>query len=138
VSLPDDIDLVDPAKREIAKLKDPAAAASLLEALVRRSKDQHLPREDEALPLGKGRSLRSIRITYARSEYRLIYMLVRHSEKTPQEKGERIVVAAVRRPIRFVGLLAWRKNQPKVGARGNTAWTRSEEWLADNPNYRRT
>jgi hypothetical protein len=140
VELPDSITITDQAKRELAKMggKMPAAVATLLEAMVRRSKDQHQVRENEALPVGKGRALRAIRVTYERSEYRLIYMQVRHARADPTPSSTRVVVAAAtRRPVRFVGLLAWRKNQPRVGHHAATAWSRSEDWLHENPQYER-
>jgi mRNA-degrading endonuclease RelE of RelBE toxin-antitoxin system len=124
------------AVKDLKRL-DPAAAASLLEAFTGRCLERHLPRQDEALPTGKGRGLRSIRITYCGGEFRLIYATVRPA-KSPASKRPGATRRPGARPIRFLGLLAWSKKQDRVGSpRAATAWARADAWFADHPEYRR-
>jgi hypothetical protein len=127
--------LAPEARRELGGL-DKQISAALLEAFGRRCHDQHLPREDERLPIGRGKALRSIRITLAGSQFRLVYFQVRDLDG-----AERTRVAssrATKRPIRFVGLLAWGKKDKKLGsARAKTAWDRSIRWLEVNQGYGR-
>jgi len=132
--LPEHVHVVEQAQRELLRFKDRGAAPTLIEAFVRRSHEGQFLREDEPLPIGKGQTLRAIRKSYQGSEYRLIYMQVRG---VVSRRSERVVVAVVKRPIRFVGLLAWQKKQPRVGGRGKTAWARSQEWLRAHPDYER-
>lgn len=127
------------AVKELKKLSPMPAQAALLETFWRRCSEDHLEREDEPLPIGKGRSLRSIRASFGSNEYRLIYFQVRPindggSEVLPRS---RVAVAAEINPLRFVGLLAWVKKRNKAGGTTKTAWDRSELWLADHPEYER-
>jgi hypothetical protein len=126
------------AAKELAKLKPVPARAALFETFGRRCLDRHLPREDEPLPLGKGRSLRSIRATLEGSEFRLIYAQVRPVKSGGQAGPETAVAVSVEAlPVRFVGLVAWAKKRARVGDKGELAWRRSELWLAQHPDYRR-
>jgi hypothetical protein len=137
--LPDSGVLTSWAARELGKLTPVAAQATLLETFGRRCTDDHRDREDEPLPVGKNQMLRSIRASYGKDQYRLIYFQVR-PVKGPSERGgrvERIAVSVDSRPLRFVGLLSWQKKRTKVGPKGIVAWARSELWLRSNPAYER-
>jgi hypothetical protein len=134
-SLPDHIDVIHQAKKELLRL-DRGAAAELVDTLELRAENRHLPRNDEALPVGKGQNLRCIRTTYGGSEYRLAYMLVEPVQQESPRARAVVVEISESRPIRFVGLLAQLKNQTKFRL-GKTAWKRSEMWLEEHPDYRR-
>lgn len=125
------------AQRELLKLRPRPAQAALFEAFGRRCEGRHLVREDEYLPIGKGRSLRSIRTTFSGSEYRLIYAQVRPIGSRGSRAPTAVAVRIEARPLRFVALLAWAKKRANVGDRGNTAWERSERWLEAHPGYER-
>lgn len=119
------------AVQDLKKKVDAPGSAALVEAFFRRAKEQHRPREDETLPLGKGRKLHSIRTTLDGNEYRLIYGRVRAKKgSTPAAS------AASEHPIRFVALLAWAKKRRRLVADdGATAWRRLELWLEEHPDY---
>ena len=117
-----------------------AASAALFETYVRRSQGLHQPQEDEPLPCGKGKTLRSIRCKNSNCFLRLIYFQVKPAggHKTPGQKALQAASPASDSPIRFVGLLAWKKKRNDVdGDTLDTAWKRSELWLTANPDYRR-
>lgn len=137
--LPQHAALASEALRDLKGL-DKGAAATLLDAFIRRCNDLNLPREDEPLPIGKGKVLRSIRITYGGSEFRLVYFQVRPTGKSKERRPRsKKTGQPTDRPLRFVGLLAWGKKGRKLGTtRGKTGWDRSVRWLEQNLGYKRT
>jgi hypothetical protein len=94
------------ALNDLSKKMHPANAAALVEAFGRRAVTKHRDREDEPLPVGKGKMLGSIRITVDGNEYRLIYGRV-GQDKRLKPAAEPGTGGESGTPIRFVGLLAW-------------------------------
>jgi len=133
--LPENGEITARAEKEMRGFGNEPAMMTLVQTFGRRCIDKHKPREDEPIPVSKGKSLRATRTTFEGCEYRLIYVLVREDPK-PGGAAAR-AESSTRTTGRFVGLMSLNKKKRRLGPDAKKAWARSEAWLTENPNFKR-